>query len=279
MRIATSFIQKTLLWAALPAVLSLSLPGVAGAQQSEPRYGTGPVPSYGRPVAPQDQIKGTVTGFDGAYIVYMRDDRGYDDHISMHDGTVINPTGTRLVEGMPVTIYGQANGPTFDAYRIDVAVAYTPYGGDGGYGGYGGYGGGYYAGGYPYYGAGYYGGGYPYWGIGIGIGLGFGWGCCGYGWSGYYRPWGWGYRGPWGYYRGPYGYRGGYYGGYRGGYYGGYRGGYYGGYRGGYYGGYRGGYNGGYRGGYNGGGNHGTVHGSSGSVHGSGGGHGGGRPR
>jgi hypothetical protein len=252
MRIATSLINKTLLWAALPAVLSLSLPGVAGAQQSEPSYGNEPVPSYGRPVAPQEQIKGTVTGFDGAYIVYMRDDRGYDDHVSMHDGTVINPTGTRLVEGMPVTIYGHANGPTFDAYRIDVAVAYTPYGGYGD-------GGGYYGGGYPYYGAGYYGGGYPYWGIGIGIGLGFGWGCCGYGWGGYYRPWGWGwgYR-PWGYYRGPYGY-------YRGGYYGGY------GYRGGYYGGYRGG-------GYYGG-NRGTVHGSSGSVHGSGGGHGGGRPR
>jgi hypothetical protein len=290
MRIATSFIQKTLLWTALPAVLSLSVPGVAGAQQSEPGYG--PVPSYGTPVRPQDQIKGTVTGFDGAYIVHMRDDRGYDDHVSMHQGTEINPLGTRLVEGMPVTIYGYANGPTFEANRIDVAVAYAPNGGYGGYGdsgGYGGYGGNYYAGGgYPYYGSGYYGGAYP-WGIGVGIGLGlgfgWGWGCCGY-WGG----WGWGYRGPWGYYRGPYGYyRGtaygnrGYYGGYRGGYYGGgYRGGYYGGgYRGGYYGGgYRGGYYGGSRGGYYGGGNRGTVHGSTGGGHPSGGGgHGGGRPR
>ncbi|MGA2760108.1 MAG: hypothetical protein ABSF08_07325, partial [Candidatus Cybelea sp.] len=67
MRIATSFLQKTLFWAVLPAVLSLSVPGVAGAQQPEPSYGTQPVPSYGRPVAPQDQIRGTVTGFDGAY--------------------------------------------------------------------------------------------------------------------------------------------------------------------------------------------------------------------
>ncbi|HLY02860.1 MAG TPA: hypothetical protein VKR56_10255 [Candidatus Cybelea sp.] len=265
MRIATSFFQKTLSWAVLPAVLSLSVPGVAGAQQPPPGYGTEPVPSYGTPVRPQEQIKGTVTGFDGAYIVYMRDDRGYDDHVSMHQGTEINPLGTRLVEGMPVTIYGYGNGPTFEAYRIDVAVAYTPY-----------YNGAYYAGGSPYYGAGYgagyYGGAYP-WGVGIGIGLGlgfgWGWGCCGYwgGWGWGYRPWGWGYRGPWGYYRGPYGY-------YRGGYYGGYRGGYYGGYRGGYYGGYRGGYRGGYYGG-----NRGTVHGSGGTVHASGGGHGGGRPR
>ena len=56
----------------------------------------------------------------------MRDDRGYDDHVSMHQGTEINPLGTRLVEGMPVTIYGHANGPTFEPNRIDVAVAYTP---------------------------------------------------------------------------------------------------------------------------------------------------------
>jgi len=175
MRIATSFFQKTLLWTALPAVLSLSVPGVAGAQQSEPGYG--PVPSYGTPVRPQDQIRGTVTGFDGAYIVHMRDDRGYDDHVSMHQGTEINPLGTRLVEGMPVTIYGYANGPTFEANRIDVAVAYAPNGGYGDYG-YGGDGGNYYAGGgYPYYGSGYYGGAYP-WGIGVGVGLGisFGWG-------------------------------------------------------------------------------------------------------
>jgi hypothetical protein len=180
------------------------------------------VPSYGAPAARQEVVRGTVTGFNGSYIVYMRDDRGYNDNVTMHQGTIINPTGIRLVEGMRVSIWGYADGPTFDAYQIEVAGGGPYYAGYGnpynGYGyGYGGYGYGY---GYPYYPA-----------VGIGIGLGWGWGWGGpWGW-GAYRPWGWGWGRPWGYwggYRG-WGYRGyGY--GYRGPAYrgGGYRGGYYG---------------------------------------------------
>ena len=190
------FLSQALLGAALAAPLSLTFPATASAQE--------PAPTYGTPVANQQSIKGTLTGFDGTYIVYLHDDRGYSDHVTLHQGTAINPTGVKLTEGMRVTIYGYANGSTFDAYRVDVAGS-SYYGGNGG-GSYGDNGGGYYANGG--YGNGYgYGGGYGYGYPGVGISLGFGWG-----WPG---PWGWGYGYPYGgYYGGYYPYGGGYYGGY-----------------------------------------------------------------
>ena len=250
--------------AVLGATIALALP--AAAQQSQ--YGEQPTYSqpYSQPPAPpyghQDKITGTVSGFDGQWIVYMHDDRGYTDHISLHQGTIINPTGIKLLEGMKITIYGYANGSTFDANRVDVAYSpYSPYYGsngnpvppNGGYGygdagGYGSGGYGYGDGGYGYGGYGGYGyGGYPYGYPAFALGINWGWG---WGW-----PW-WGYPG--------YGYGYGYgccYGGYYGGY-GGYRGRYP------YYPGPR----------YPGG--HGTIHGSvpggGGTVHGpisGGGGH------
>ena len=33
----------------------------------------------------------------------MHDDKGYTDHITLHQGTIINPTGIKLLEGMKVT--------------------------------------------------------------------------------------------------------------------------------------------------------------------------------
>jgi len=145
----------------------------------------------------------------------MHDDKGYTDHITLHQGTIINPTGIRLVEGMHITVYGNADGPTFQANQIDVSPpqqyayggsggAFYPGGGYGGggyypYGGYGGYGN-------PYYGYGY--GGYPYgwgwpWGWGFGLGVNWGWG---WGWGGGY-PYGYGagccYRGGGGFVRPP----------------------------------------------------------------------------
>ena len=50
--------------AVLGAAASLALPSLAGAQS---------YPSYA--VAPQQTIKGTITGFNGAYTVYVQDER------------------------------------------------------------------------------------------------------------------------------------------------------------------------------------------------------------
>ena len=193
----------------MSAVAFVALPLVASAQQpygDQPPYAqqqqtySAPTPPYGN----QQSVKGTLSGFDGQWIVYMHDDKGYTDHVTLHQGTIINPTGIKLLEGMHVTIYGYAAGSTFQANRVDVAYSpYSPYygtngepaygygdngygGGNGGYGygggGYGspyGYGGGY---GSPY-GYGY--GAYPYVGLGINWGWGWGWGWPGWG--------GWGY--------------------------------------------------------------------------------------
>ena len=221
--------------AALSAAFCLALPALAVAQQSpydqqppppgpqspydqQPPYGPqappeqqppqappaypAPPPPYARPApnyATQQGIKGVVTAFDGQWVVYMHDDKGYEDHITLHQGTIINPTGIRLIEGMRITVYGYADGPTYQANRVDVAYSpYSPYYGYGGYPNpYYGYGYGY--GGYPYP---YYGWGWPYWGIGIGVNWGWGWGwgwrggCCWGGWRGGWGGWG-GYRGPW----------------------------------------------------------------------------------
>jgi hypothetical protein len=162
----------------------------------EPPPPNGPRPSYAQPpptYAQQSGIRGTITGFDGQWIVYMHDDKGYIDHITLHQGTMINPTGIRLIEGMRATVYGYADGPTYQANRID--VAYSPYSPYYGYGGYPYYG--YYPYGYGY-GYPYYGWGWPYWGgWGIGIGVNWGWGW-GWGWRGCcwgaWHPWGGGLR-------------------------------------------------------------------------------------
>jgi hypothetical protein len=184
MRFSTS-LNGMKIFAALSAAACLALPSVAGAQNNG-------YPSYA--VASQQSVKGTISGFNGQYTVFVQDEKGYTDNIQLHDGTVINPTGLRLQEGMRVTVYGYPNGSVFQAYRIDTQLPanYGYQGGYGqggyGYGGdpYGGYGyGGYGYGGYPGYG---YGNGYgygpwaPFWGIGIGWwGGGWGWpgyGCC-----------------------------------------------------------------------------------------------------
>ena len=117
----------------------------------------------------------------------MHDQKGYTDHITLHQGTIINPTGIKLLEGMKLTVYGNADGSTFQADRVDVAYSpYSPYyssDGNPAYGyGYGGYGG------YPVVTAtaavmvtpGYGYGGYPW----LGSASGWGWGWPGYGYGG-----------------------------------------------------------------------------------------------
>ncbi|MGC2128673.1 MAG: hypothetical protein WA629_01130 [Candidatus Aquilonibacter sp.] len=142
---------------AIPAVAAsiafLSLPAVGLAQQ--------PMPSYA--VTKLETIKGTISSFNGATTMYVNDVRGYIDDVTLHQGTIINPTGIRLQPGYPVTITGRPSGSTFLADQID-----TPYRIVYGYGypAYYGYGYGY---GYPYYP-------YPAFGLSVGWGWGGGWG-------------------------------------------------------------------------------------------------------
>jgi hypothetical protein len=52
----------------------------------------------------------------------IRDSRGFISNVSLHQGTIINPTGIKLQPGMRVTIHGRNAGATFAANEID-----TPY--------------------------------------------------------------------------------------------------------------------------------------------------------
>ncbi len=78
------------------------------------------LPSY---ASGEESIRGRIASVDGKYHLQLRDDRGYIDNVSLHDGTIINPTGLRLSPGQSVTIVGHNSGKTFEANEID-----TPYG-------------------------------------------------------------------------------------------------------------------------------------------------------
>jgi hypothetical protein len=118
-----------------------------------------PLPTYAS-AAGDETIRGTVASIDGKYDISVRDTRGFIDHVSLHQGTIINPTGLELAPGQSVTIHGISSGSTFAANEIDTPyqnlVAVPLYG-------------------YPY--------GYPYgwgWGpayhVGLHFGRGFGFG-------------------------------------------------------------------------------------------------------
>jgi hypothetical protein len=81
-------------------------------------------PSYARPTYSSDEetVAGRISSFDGGYQLEVRDDRGFLDHVVLHQGTIINPTGIRLQPGMSVTIYGVNRGSMLAADEID-----TPY--------------------------------------------------------------------------------------------------------------------------------------------------------
>lgn len=60
-------------------------------------------------------LSATVASFS-PYNLYLTN----GTHVALHDGTVINPTGTNLTGGQRVRIYGYWNGNTFNANEIDV---------------------------------------------------------------------------------------------------------------------------------------------------------------
>jgi len=119
------------------ALIVGALAAPAAAQPALPSYATG-----------DEAVHGRVSGFDGKYSLDVRDDRGFVDHVQLHDGTVINPTGLRLSSGMRVTVYGHTSGSVFTANEIDTPYHAYPV-----------------AYGYPYYP--YYPG--PFYGVGLGF--------------------------------------------------------------------------------------------------------------
>lgn len=76
-------------------------------------------------------ISGTVTSFSG-YNMTLNGGQS----VSLHQGTVINPTGTTIQPGMNVVISGYPNGGTFNANEVDVNGSGNNgghYGNNGGY--------------------------------------------------------------------------------------------------------------------------------------------------
>jgi len=148
---AIDSVKTALVAAGAVAALGVCAAPAAAQPTDVPSYATG-----------EESVRGRIASFDGKYNLQLRDDRGFLDNVTLHDGTIINPTGLRLFSGQAVTILGHNNGKTFEANEID-----TPYGRYGrplyayGYGPYG----------YPYRG-------YPAWGVGVG-----------------FRDRGWGFRG------------------------------------------------------------------------------------
>src|SRR5271165_2325169 len=94
---------------------ALVVPSLAQAQSA-------PLPSYAHPAPVHESVTGTVATFDGHYALTVNDDRGFVDTVQLRDGTIINPTGLRLIEGMRVTVTGYTAGQAFVALQID-----TPY--------------------------------------------------------------------------------------------------------------------------------------------------------
>jgi hypothetical protein len=148
--------MRNLFFAAIAAAI-IAVPAAAPAQGE---------PSYSQPAQSADeQIRGRVASFDGAYALSVRDERGFIDNVQLHQGTIINPTGLTLAPGMIVSVIGYNNGPYLSANEID-----TPY---------------QYAGGVPYYA------GHPWDYYGPTIGLSFFFGNPGWWHGGYF---GGGYR-------------------------------------------------------------------------------------
>jgi hypothetical protein len=134
------------------------------------------LPSYAAKAG--ETIHGTISSVPGRYDVYVRDDRGFMDHVALHDGTIINPSGQELGSGETVTITGHNGGSVFQADEIDTEYAGgDPGSSDGSQYAYGPYADAPYGYGYDYpgYGYGYPGYGYGYPGFyGLSFGFNFG---------------------------------------------------------------------------------------------------------
>jgi hypothetical protein len=124
---AMTYSVKAAAAAAALAIGILAAPLAVLAQAQTPGPG-GPVPSYA--AASRDQaVRGIVANYDGKYVLQVRDRAGYLDNVRLHQGTIINPTGIPLQNGMRIVVYGYNAGQTFAANEIDVdapPVVYAP---------------------------------------------------------------------------------------------------------------------------------------------------------
>jgi hypothetical protein len=111
----TTHVSTPRLVAAVLTLSGLALPIVASAQD---------VPSYAQPAtaSADETITGRITSINGTFNITVNDDRGYVDNVELYQGTIINPTGLTLQDGMTVTLLGYADGAQFVANEID-----TPY--------------------------------------------------------------------------------------------------------------------------------------------------------
>lgn len=89
-----------------------AVPVTAPAQPVAYAHKTGPV------------IRGTIAGIPGKYEILVRDRSGRLDDVSLHQGSIINPTGITLQPGFRVAIYGNPEGNTFAADEIDTPYRY-----------------------------------------------------------------------------------------------------------------------------------------------------------
>jgi hypothetical protein len=119
---------RTVLAAALGlAACGLGATAASAQSQNLPSYASG-----------EESIRGRIATVDGKYHLQLRDERGFIDNVTLHDGTIINPTGLRLSPGQSVTILGHNTGKSFTANEIDTPYAsygypgyvygYPPYG-------------------------------------------------------------------------------------------------------------------------------------------------------
>jgi hypothetical protein len=153
-----SFARRAILAA---AVLGCCALGPRAAVADLPSYATG-----------DETIRGTIVALTGKYALTLQDERGFEDSVTLRDGTAIGPAGLTLQPGDTVTILGHAAGTTFEADAINVddaegssgytdasggsyylgpyaANSYPPYVMTYGGGVYGYFPGGYYPGGFP----------------------------------------------------------------------------------------------------------------------------------
>jgi hypothetical protein len=88
------------------------------------------VPSTPVTAAPQyalsreQTVHGVITSINGKYGLTVKVGQADMDSVTMHRGTIINPTGLQLRPGMQVTITGYPDSGSFDVDKIDAPARY-----------------------------------------------------------------------------------------------------------------------------------------------------------